>query len=306
MEVDNSCVEKGVETGTSKENGIETPDVNESTPRVKRDRKTLTNEDWEEHFVQTIVRADDEEEGKERKDVDDVDEDCKWPPTITTPKKFGGAMIGFFRREVERKGKQCRYCSKQCVCYTQRMEKCHNDITPTHFHSQRDEAEFLEWRNHYKKEDVMLSSEFVIGLGTFLRVMLLKEQKKFVGDRVCISLACGANELFTTARKFVDVIVKKIDDGFLRLSDIPHPEEDELELVPNVTADFYTDPVGRWALLRVYQSCLSHRLYISAATWVEFKKMQRVVEKIAEIYEGFVISGHENVEPIKLPSMEFC
>jgi hypothetical protein len=70
---------------------------------------------------------------------------------------------------------------------------------------------------------------------------------------------------------------KVVEDRFLRLSDIEHPADEELEVIcGKLYADFYTKRCGKWALLRDYRlgGYLAHRLLFNGTTWADFKKLQ--------------------------------
>jgi hypothetical protein len=232
-------------------------------------------------------------------EMDDTEEAYKWPPTGPVAERTCDADIEALRVHPTKRRK-CRYCKTQCHCYTYKFEKAQNKILTTLFHNQEKHADFLEERkNQTTDEDLRMSSTFVIGQNMLVRVLLLKEGQKITSERICISFSAGVNELVTFARQFLDVVVKVVDDGFLRLSDIDHPADEELEIIRGkLYADFYTNRCGKWALLREYRlgGYLAHRLLINGATWADFKKIQRVVTDIVEVYEGLLIASHPYVE----------
>jgi predicted nucleic-acid-binding protein len=112
------------------------------------------------------------------------------------------------------------------------FKKVQNNILTTLFHNQEKHADFLEERKYQTTdEDVRMSSMFVIGQNMLVRVLLLKKGQKVTSERIRLCLNAGVNELVTFVRQFLNVVFKVVDDGFLRLSDIEHPTDEEFEII---------------------------------------------------------------------------
>lgn len=193
-----------------------------------------------------------------------------------TPKRF--RMRGFSR------------CKVRCVCSVMDSEDNWNGETATVFHNQLKHDDFQGLRKHLTLNETQLCSEFLIGTGTVIKLCLLKNVNLSTDERVVLMILSGCNEIRIPAFKFLQKGVELINSGVLYHSD--HVKADnEMSLLDGLlNVEYYKDSYTRWIILKqLTQFYVAERIYMSAATWAEFRKIVPMIEQIMNFYIDLIL-----------------
>jgi len=201
---------------------------------------------------------------------------------------------------ISRKPRKGLFKSKtKCPCETQKVELSWNKATVTVFHSQEKHEAFQSKRQHVKHEDVSLSCSYLAGKHVYINVCYLKEIGLEFDEKVVVVINSGNNEIKLPARQYLHEFIALLDKGFTYYCEGASKQEDNDELAVcqgHAYAEFYTDSSSKWVVLRQYDgNYIAEQIHISAATWIEAKRLTSMIAQNIEYYHMLFIQGHESV-----------
>lgn len=202
------------------------------------------------------------------------------------------------RRKVSRGLKRAK---PTCVCDALDVEKSWNAEAATFFHSQLKQEKYESWRHELTAGDVALSSKFIVGRNLEVQVCLMKDRNLVIDEKVILVISSGQNELRFPAVKFLERGVPMITEHLCAPCKST-PDREMMIPEADVYFEIFADSFTKWICFREYVTgYVTEKLYMSAFTWVEFKRLVPLLMGSAVNYTDLVLQDRAHS-----PLMDEC
>ncbi|KAF4524511.1 hypothetical protein B566_EDAN011522 [Ephemera danica] len=174
----------------------------------------------------------------------------------------------------------------QCECNTMNVEYKRNVRSLVESIEAEHNVNIQSKRKRLSEPERWLSSEFVIGKGLVVRIVVLSDLLMEPGKRVVLSISSERNQINLNALSFFKTCnaLHRIFANYNTQED--DESENEISLCEgSAYVEIINDEEGLWMLFRQYVGdWVSDRIYMSSRTWLDFRSLFPLLINCVDVY----------------------